>query len=154
MKKLTTTLATAIFLLSSNAIAQPNPYDGNRRDAVQQGRDYGQRGDRDVRNDNQLGGRRNDNQRGDQNSNANTSTGVYHYQVEPNGRGEVPGPLHLSRGDRIPSQFESNYYVISDWKAKHLRQPQPGYHWVLVDDRYLLASIARGLSADSVAANR
>jgi Ni/Co efflux regulator RcnB len=37
---------------------------------------------------------------------------------------------------------------IRDWKARHLRRPPRGYHWVSVNGDYVLAAIATGVIAD------
>ena len=57
---------------------------------------------------------------------------------------------HWSRGDRLPSRYRDNQYIVSDWKLRHLSAPPRGYHWVQADDRYVLAAIATGVIADIV----
>jgi Ni/Co efflux regulator RcnB len=48
-------------------------------------------------------------------------------------------PRLWSRGDRLSSQYQGSDHVVSDWKAKHLRQPPrggdfggglAGYSWI------------------------
>ncbi len=61
----------------------------------------------------------------------------------------APGPAHAwHKGDRLPTNYRSNQYVVSDWKARHLRQPPRGYHWVNVNGDYVLAAVATGVIAD------
>ena len=59
------------------------------------------------------------------------------------------GPDHNWRkGDRIPASYRDKRYEVSDWKARHLRQPPRGYHWVSVNGDYVLAAVATGVIAD------
>jgi Ni/Co efflux regulator RcnB len=147
-------VGVAILLLgSSAALAQRNDNDANRGDAVQQGRDYNQSQNRDT-NDNQRGDARNDNQRGEQSRKDNEAEGAYRYQNERDEHDQFRDAPHWSRGDRLPSQYQRSDHVVSDWKAKHLRQPPRGYHWVRVDDRYVLATVAGGLIADIIMASQ
>jgi Ni/Co efflux regulator RcnB len=61
------------------------------------------------------------------------------------------GPQHSwRRGDRLPSQYRSNQYVVDDWRGHHLRQPPRGYHWVQSGGDYVLAAIATGVIADLI----
>lgn len=52
---------------------------------------------------------------------------------------------HWSRGDRLSTDYRSGQYVVSDWKANHLRKPTRGHHWVRVNNRFLLIAIGSGL---------
>jgi Ni/Co efflux regulator RcnB len=54
----------------------------------------------------------------------------------------------------LPAQYQRNDYVVSDWRARHLRQPPRGYHWVRADDRYVLAAVAGGLIAEIILASQ
>lgn len=59
------------------------------------------------------------------------------------------GPDHnWHKGDRIPASYRDKRYEVSDWKARHLRQPPRGYHWVSVDGDYVLAAVATGVIAE------
>ncbi len=61
----------------------------------------------------------------------------------------APGPAHSwHKGDRLPQNYRSNQYVVNDWKARHLRQPPRGYHWVNVNGDFVLAAVATGVIAD------
>jgi len=55
---------------------------------------------------------------------------------------------HWSRGDRLPDEYRSDQYVVSDWQSHKLKKPPKGYHWVRADNRYVLASIPTGVTAD------
>lgn len=59
------------------------------------------------------------------------------------------GPDHSwHKGDRVPASYRDKRYEVNDWKARHLRQPPRGYHWVNVNGDYVLAAIATGVIAD------
>ena len=59
------------------------------------------------------------------------------------------GPDHnWHKGDRLPASYHDKRYEVNDWKARHLRQPPRGYHWVSVNGDYVLAAVATGLIAD------
>ena len=59
------------------------------------------------------------------------------------------GPDHSwHKGDRIPASYRDKRYEVRDWKARHLRQPPRGYHWVQVNGDFVLAAIATGVIAD------
>jgi Ni/Co efflux regulator RcnB len=53
-------------------------------------------------------------------------------------------------GDTLPR----NYWHASevDWHRTHLRQPPHGYHWVRVDDDYVLVALGTGLILDTAIA--
>ena len=60
-----------------------------------------------------------------------------------------PGPAHSwHKGDRIPASYRDKRYEVTDWKARHLRQPPRGYHWVQVNGDFVLAAVATGVIAD------
>jgi len=59
------------------------------------------------------------------------------------------GPDHSwHKGDRIPDSYRDKRYEVSDWRARNLRQPPSGYHWVQVNGDYVLAAVATGVIAD------
>jgi Ni/Co efflux regulator RcnB len=61
------------------------------------------------------------------------------------------GPNHnWHRGDRLPSNYRSNQYVVNDWRGHHLRPPPRGYHWVQSGGDYVLAAVATGVIADLI----
>lgn len=51
------------------------------------------------------------------------------------------------RGDHIPAEYRDNRYVVNDWRARHLKAPPRGYHYVQVDGDFVLAAIATGVIA-------
>jgi Ni/Co efflux regulator RcnB len=59
-----------------------------------------------------------------------------------------------ARGQRLPRTYWGGHYVVSDWRARHLRPPPRGYHWVRVNNDYVLAAVATGLIADIIANSR
>jgi Ni/Co efflux regulator RcnB len=60
------------------------------------------------------------------------------------------GPVHhgWKHGDRLPQNYWHAQEV--DWGHYHLRRPPHGYHWVRVDDDFVLVAIATGLILDTV----
>ena len=55
------------------------------------------------------------------------------------------------RGERLPSSYRSNHYVVDNWRTHGLHAPQRGQHWVQVGNEYLLVSIATGVIASILA---
>jgi Ni/Co efflux regulator RcnB len=69
------------------------------------------------------------------------TTSAYAY---PDHHDDHHGTHHgWKHGDKLPAQYRHSREV-SDWRAHHLRTPPRGYHWVQVDDDYVLAGIATG----------
>lgn len=62
-----------------------------------------------------------------------------------------PDTHRWSRGERVPSSYRGGDYVVSDWHARHLKKPGRGYHWVHVNNQYLLIAIATGLIGSLIA---
>ncbi len=69
---------------------------------------------------------------------------------QANRNNEIRDNPHWSRGDKLPTQYRANQYVVSDWKNNHLRQPPRGYHWVRANNQYVLAAVASGVIADII----
>lgn len=79
-------------------------------------------------------------------------------------QGSGPGDRHslhdegvrdgwYKKGGHLPVTYRGNDYVVSDWRAEHLRQPPRGYHWVRSDNGdFLLAAVTTGVIASIVAA--
>jgi Ni/Co efflux regulator RcnB len=59
-------------------------------------------------------------------------------------------PIHHGwrHGDRLPQTYWHAQEV--DWGHYHLRRPPHGYHWVRVDDDFVLVAIASGVILDTV----
>ena len=53
-----------------------------------------------------------------------------------------------SRGDRLSGGYLDRRYVVSDWRGNHLRRPPHGYHWVRINNQFLLTAIGSGVIAD------
>ena len=69
---------------------------------------------------------------------------------QANRSNEIRDNPHWSRGDRLPPQYRTNQYVVSDWKTNHLRKPPRGYHWVRANNQYVLAALASGVISDII----
>lgn len=54
------------------------------------------------------------------------------------------------RGDRVPYQYRSHQYVVSDWRRHRLSPPPRGYHWVQYGADYMLVAIATGVIAQLI----
>ena len=147
MKTLSAFAVALTLLGSSGALAQYNGgpsygTDNRYQDRSDQNRDLNTYQPQ-QRNDYQLGRDQSDNQ----------GANRYQSQEGARGRNEVRDNPHWSRGDRLPSEYRNNRYVVSDWKNNHLRKPPRGYHWVQADDRYVLATVASGIIADIIMAS-
>ena len=56
------------------------------------------------------------------------------------------GPNHsFYRGERLPYEYRSRYYVIDDWRGHRLSAPPRGTHWVQTGADYVLVAIATGV---------
>jgi Ni/Co efflux regulator RcnB len=68
-------------------------------------------------------------------------------------RGGPPhGGQQWRKGQRLPKQYWGRDREVTDWRARHLRQPPRGYHWVRDDSgNFILAGIAGGLIASIIA---
>jgi Ni/Co efflux regulator RcnB len=97
------------------------------------------RGYRWVRNDN------------DQYVLAGVTSGII---VEIVSQNQYRNDYRWSRGDRLSGGYMENRYVVSDWRANHLRRPARGYHWVHVNNQYMLVSVGNGLIAEIVVDGR
>lgn len=54
------------------------------------------------------------------------------------------------RGERLPTAYRAPRYIVPDVVAYHLAPPPPGYYWVRVDNRAVLAAVATGVILDVV----
>jgi Ni/Co efflux regulator RcnB len=134
-------MAVALTLLGSTAaLAQ---YDANR----------GATGQQQIENRNSAQDQRgsSDNQQG-RDQNRNDDQGANRYQQQS--QNVIRDNPHWSKGDRLPTEYRSNQYVVSDWKNNHLRKPPRGYHWVQANNQYVLAAVASGVIADIMMGNQ
>jgi Ni/Co efflux regulator RcnB len=94
----------------------------------------GQRNDQQDRHENQG--------RGPQDGHDNRGRGPQdkHY----NERGAGPNHSYY-RGQRLPAEYRSRQYVVSDWRSHRLSAPPRGYQWVQTGGDYVLAAIATGI---------
>lgn len=57
------------------------------------------------------------------------------------------------KGGHVPANYRGGDYVVSNWRAEHLRQPPRGYHWVRSDNGdFLMVAVTTGVIASIVAA--
>ena len=110
-------------------------------------RDY----DRATGNDRNRGG---DDRNHDRNHGANNNHGAV---VGPDGTYYQPATGYRPneyrawhRGERLPPEYNSRYYVVDDWRGHHLQRPPSGYHWVQSGSDYLLVAIATGIIASVI----
>ena len=66
--------------------------------------------------------------------------------------GYRPGYSAWRAGAYLPSNYTAE--VIEDYEQAALRRPPRGYHWVRVDNSFLLVAIASGLIFDVIATRR
>ena len=58
------------------------------------------------------------------------------------------------KGGRVPSNYRGGHYVVSNWRAAHLRQPPRGYHWIRSDNGdFLMVAVTTGIIASIIAAS-
>jgi len=56
------------------------------------------------------------------------------------------------KGGHVPAEYRGGSHVVTDWRARHLRQPPRGYHYVRSDNGdYLLVAITTGIIASILA---
>lgn len=161
MKRLVLAIAAAATLagpmiVASEAAAQPyrseryDRRDNDRRDYDR--RDYrGNDGRQDYRGNNNSRGY--DNRRWDNNRNNGYYLGnrwyygppAQTYYSRPDYR---PSYRAWTRGAYLPRSYWG--HRVNDYRSYRLRQPPRGYHWVRVNNDYVLAAIATGLIADVI----
>lgn len=54
------------------------------------------------------------------------------------------------RGERLPIEYRAPQYIVPNVVVYHLAPPPPGYYWVRVGNRAVLAAIATGVVLDVV----
>jgi Ni/Co efflux regulator RcnB len=69
-------------------------------------------------------------------------------------RDERRAERRWARGQYLPRAYWGGGYVVNDWRYRHLRPPPRGYHWVRVNNDYVLAAVTTGLIADIIANSR
>lgn len=56
------------------------------------------------------------------------------------------------KGGHVPQEYRGGSYVVNDWRARHLRQPPRGYHYVRSDNGdILMVAITTGIIASILA---
>ena len=149
MKKLIAGAIALTLLSGSAAFAQNDQYQNPYSQT--QGRNQYQTPDNQAQGRNRSQTTNSQAQGRNQNQNRyNQTQDAYQYQTpyaQAQAGNDVRDNPHWSRGDRLPSEYRSNQYVVSDWRNRHLSTPPRGYHWVEANNRYVLASIANGIIA-------
>jgi Ni/Co efflux regulator RcnB len=56
-----------------------------------------------------------------------------------------PDTYRWRRGETLSDYYRHDDYVLTNWQAEHLDRPERGYHWVRVNNQYLLVAIASGI---------
>lgn len=54
------------------------------------------------------------------------------------------------KGQALDRKYRQQQYVVDDWRGHKLSRPPRGYHWVQVDDRYVLVAVATGIIASII----
>jgi Ni/Co efflux regulator RcnB len=81
----------------------------------------------------------------------NRNNGNYNYRERGYDRHGYPGEYRTwQRGQYLPPEYRSRYYVVDDWRGHHLRRPPAGYYWVQSGGDYLLVAIATGIIASVI----
>jgi Ni/Co efflux regulator RcnB len=74
--------------------------------------------------------------------------GPSHHSMYDRGRSEG----WYKKGGHVPTEYRGGSYVVTDWRARHLRQPPRGYHYVRSDNGdFLLVAISTGIIASILA---
>jgi|GEM_PF-305529 len=60
--------------------------------------------------------------------------------------------MRWSRGERLPTRYRDNTYIVYDYRKVNLRKPPRGHRWVRVENRYILTAINGWRIADIVVA--
>ena len=112
------------------------------------------RGDSNDRND-RNGRHQNDRYQYDRSRYVRDQRGIrdnhgHYYIVHDRGRHEG----WYRRGGYLPVQYRQTRYYVTDWRARRLRAPPRGYHWVRSDNGdFLMVAIATGIIASIFAGN-
>jgi Ni/Co efflux regulator RcnB len=123
-KKIIVSAVMAMFLTTSGA-----SFAQGRGDRDDRGRNDGQRGQQDRRDNDNRGRGHNDDRRG-------------------------AGPNHaFHRGDRLPAEYRHRQYVVNDWRGHNLSAPPRGYQWVQSGGDYILIAVATGIIAQLLLGN-
>lgn len=68
------------------------------------------------------------------------------HERDPRPQERGAGPQHsFHKGDRLPTQYRNQRYVVEDWRGRHLSAPPRGYHWVQTGGDYVLVAITTGV---------
>jgi Ni/Co efflux regulator RcnB len=137
--KLVATLTAALLTFSSLGFTKDHD-DGRRRNDREWSDD--DRGDQRGGHGNRRGGQRGHErgyERGQQYGGPPQA-----FRDERRDRGAGPYQNYY-RGQRLPSYYRNNTYVVNDWRGHRLSAPPRGYHWVQTGSDYVLVAIATGI---------
>mgnify|MGYP003592207724 CR=1 FL=1 len=56
-------------------------------------------------------------------------------------------------GQRLPTQYRSDRYYVTDWRSRHLSEPPRGHRWANVDGSFVLVAVATGIISQVLFAN-
>lgn len=156
MKRTIIAAMTLSLLTSAVALADPPPWAGHgRRDDHHEWhhedhdrRDHGWRREDYGRRDH--GWRREDRGRWRRGDDRGEHRGWERFDADRYRR--PPGYYYRiwERGERLPIAYRAPEYIVPDAAIYHLAPPPPGYCWVRVDNRAVLAAIATGVILDVV----
>lgn len=48
-------------------------------------------------------------------------------------------------GQRLPAQYRTDRYYVTDWRSRHLSEPPRGHRWANVDGSFVLVAVATGI---------
>lgn len=60
--------------------------------------------------------------------------------------------VRYHRGDRLPTAYRGQRYVVNDYRAYHLSAPPRGHQWVKDGNDFALVAIATGVIASLILA--
>jgi Ni/Co efflux regulator RcnB len=142
MKKMYTAVLALSLLASGAAFAQDHDRDGrdSRNNSAQHDDRNQDRGQQQARHDG--GDDRRDRGR------VEGRNDRVQYAQHDNGGPRGAGPRHdMRKGQRVPSDYRGNQYVVEDYRAHHLNKPPRGMHWVQAGNDYVLVAVATGIIA-------
>ena len=143
MKRTIIAALSLSLLASSLALADPPPWAGHgRRD------DHHDRRDHDWRREDRDREHRDERWRRDDRSRRDDHRGDHRWvHFDADGYRRPPGYYYRAwgRGERLPIAYRAPQYIVPNAVVYHLAPPPPGYCWIRVDNRAVLAAVATGV---------
>lgn len=137
MKRTIIAVLSLSLLASSLALADPPPWAG-----------HGRREDRHDRRNHDWRREDRDREHRDDRWRRDDDRGEHRWvHFDADGYRRPPGYYYRvwGRGERLPIAFRAPQYIVPDAVVYHLAPPPPGYCWVRVDNRAVLAAVATGV---------